>query len=172
VAALDVMVSAFSPALLRSVYAGSPMPRRDPSDLMGGPVQVADGHFALTLSRAHFWRDAMNTLGLHDLAEDPKWGPTWYRQQHKDEYTGRVTEAMVQWRKADLFEELAVRRVVAGPVLTMEELRATEHLNERGFWVQVDGEEYPGAPFKMSGTPWELRHGAPAVGEHSAEVAG
>ena len=171
VAALDVMVSAFSPGLLRSVYAGSPMPRRDPSDLMGGPVQVADGHFALTLSRAHFWRDAMTVLGLHDLAEDPKWGLTWYRQQHKDEYTGRVTEAMSRWSKADLFEELAARRVVAGPVLTMAELWENEHLAERGFWVEVDGEEYPGAPFKMGATPWELRHRAPAVGEHTFEGA-
>ncbi len=171
VAALDVMVSAFSPALLRSVYADSPMPRRNPSDLMGGPVQVADGHFALTLSRAHFWRDAMNTLGLHDLADDPKWGPSWYRQQHKDEYTGRVTEAMGRWKKADLFEELAARRVVAGPVLTMEELRANEHLKERDFWVEADGEVYPGAPFKMSGTPWTLRSAAPEPGEHALEVA-
>ncbi len=170
VAALDVMVSAFSPALLRSVYAGSAMPRRDPTDLMGGPVQVADGHFALTLSRAHFWRDAMNVLGLHDLADDPKWGPSWYRQQHKEEFTPRVTEAMSRWNKAELFEELAMRRVVAGPVMTMAELRENEHLDEREFWVEVDGEEYPGAPFKMSGTPWTLRGGAPDAGVHLAEV--
>lgn len=172
VAALDVMVSAFSPGLLRSVYAGSPMPRRDPTDLMGGPVPVADGHFALTLSRAHFWRDAMTVLGLDDLAEDPKWGPSWYRQQHKDEFTPRVTEAMSRWSKAELFEELAIRRVVAGPVMTMAELRENEHLDEREFWVEVDGEEYPGAPFRMGGTPWSLRRAAPEPGEHAAEVAG
>lgn len=170
VAALDVMVSAFSPGLLRSVYAGTPMPRRDPTDLMGGPVQVADGHFALTLSRAHFWRDAMNVLGLHDLADDPKWGPSWYRQQHKDEFTPRVTEAMGRWKKAELFEELAMRRVVAGPVLTMAELRENEHLVERGFWVEGDGDTFPGAAFKLSETPWELRSGAPPIGEHGPEL--
>jgi crotonobetainyl-CoA:carnitine CoA-transferase CaiB-like acyl-CoA transferase len=171
VAELDVMISAFSPGLLRSVYTGSAMPRRDSADLMGGPVPVEDGHFALTLSRAHFWRDAMTVLGLHDLAEDPKWGPTWYRAQHKEEYVERVQEAMAGWKKSDLFDELAARRVVAGPVLTMEELRANAHLNERGFWVEADGAVYPGAPFKMSATPWSLRSGAPEPGEHSFEVA-
>lgn len=166
VAQLDVMVSAFAPALLRGQYTGSAGKRRESADLLAGPVPVADGHFALTISRAHFWRDAMYTLGLPDLAEDPRWEASWYRQQHKDEYVERVQEAMRGWAKADLFEELAARRVVAGPVLTMPELRTNEHLNARGYWVEVAGEPFPGAPYRMSATPWELRQPAPPAGEH------
>jgi len=164
VAELDVMASTASPAILRGQYTGTPAPRRQAVEITSGPVPVADGHFALTISRAHFWRDAMTVLGLMDLAEDPRWEPSWYRQQHKEEYAERVGAAMATWKKADLFEELAARRVVAGPVLTMAELRASPHLAERRFWVDADGEAYPGAPFQMSGTPWELRRGAPAPG--------
>ena len=29
---------------------------------------------------------------------------------------------------------------------------------------------YPGAPFKMSRTPWAIRRPAPLLGEHNAEV--
>lgn len=158
---LDVMVSAGSPGILRGQYTGQSTPRRESVDITAGPVPVADGYFALTISRAHFWRDAMNVLGLHDLAEDPRWQTSWYRQSHKDEYIGRVGEAMMGWTKANLFEELAARRVVAGPVLTMEELRSNPHLAERHFWTEADGQDFPGAPFRMSATPWKLQSGAP-----------
>lgn len=174
VAEVEVMAAAFAPALLRSVYAGSPQGRRDSADLMAGPVRVQDGHFALTLSRAHFWRDAMNLLGLPDLAEDPRWGASFYRQAHKDEYVDRVTEAMSTWKKMDLFDELAVRRVVAGPVLTMEELRGVEHFRDRGFWRAPanapDGPEYPGPSLRMMATPATLDRRPPRLGEHSFDV--
>lgn len=174
VAEVDVMVSTFAPALLRSLYQGTAQQRRAEVDITAGPVPVADGYFALTISRAHFWRDAMNLLGLHDLAEDQRWETSWYRQQHKDEYVSRVQEAMRSWRKAELFDELAIRRVVAGPVLTMQELHANEHLRTRGFWVrptaEPDAAEYPGAPFKMSATPWNLEQAAAPPGTDNATV--
>lgn len=174
VAEVEVLTGMFAPALARSTYANEVHKRRDASDTLGGPVPVKDGHFALTLSRAHFWRDAMNLLGLPDLAEDPRWGASFYRQQHRDEYAGRVTEAMAQWDKAELFEELAVRRVVAGPVLTMAELAANGHLRERGFWMRPEDDplapEMPGTPFKASETPLALRRGAPKPGAHTSEV--
>ena len=30
----------------------------------------------------------------------------------------------------------------------------------------------PGAPFKMSATPWEIRTYAPSLGQHNSEVFG
>jgi benzylsuccinate CoA-transferase BbsE subunit len=59
-------------------------------------------------------------------------------------------------------------------VLEMPELTALEHLRDRGFWVQpqgaTDGPHYPGAPFKMSATPWRLKRPAPSPGEHSPDI--
>ncbi|MBM3139107.1 MAG: CoA transferase [Chloroflexi bacterium] len=176
VAEVEVAASTFAPALLRSLYHAEPHPRRVSADIAAGPVPVADGHFALTISRAHFWRDAMTLLGLHDLAEDQRWEAGWYRQQHREEYVTRVQERMAGWKKMELFDELAVRRVVAGPVLTMEELVANPHLAARGFWAKAaddpDGPTYPGAPFKLPASPWGLERRAPHPGEHTLEVLG
>ncbi|MGD9932545.1 MAG: CoA transferase [Dehalococcoidia bacterium] len=161
IAAVDVMASTFAPGLLRVEYSGQPSVRPLVADLTTGPVPVADGHFALTISRAHFWREAMNLLELPDLAEDDRWDESWFRQKHKDLYIDRVHERMATWNRMDLFEELAVRRVVAGPVLTVEELESNEHLHERGFWVDDQRQParvFPGAPYKMSRTPWSLRN--------------
>ena len=32
--------------------------------------------------------------------------------------------------------------------------------------------KYPGAPFKMMETPWEIRRPAPLLGQHNEEVMG
>src|SRR5690606_21230053 len=121
----------------------------------------------------------MNLLGLEDLAEDERYGASWYRQAHREEYSGRVAEAMSRWNKMDLFEELAIRRVVAGPVLSMEELRGVDHLQARGYWrrvgdegTQSHGPEYAGPAYQMTETPAALDRGAPEAGEHTDQVLG
>jgi len=165
----EVMASTFAPAGLRAQYSGVATPQKASMDVVSGPVPVADGHFALTLSRAHFYRDAMTVLGLDDLAEDEQLQEGWYRQQHKDLWVDRVHEAMAGWDRRELFDELAVRRVVAGPVFGMGELMENEHLEARGFWtgvvVESRGLSRPGAPVKLSETPWRMRHNAHQVGE-------
>jgi len=174
VSEVDVMVSTYAPAMLREQYSGKPIGRRKDADLTAGPVPVADGYFSLTISRAHFWRDAMNVLGLPDLAEDERWAASYYRAAHKEEYVSRVEEKMRSWKKMDLFDELALRRVIAGPVLLMDELANNDHLRDRGFWVHPEeggaAVEYPGAAFRMSATPWRLRHLARTPGADTAAV--
>ena len=172
----EAMASAFSPGVLRAQYMGEAVPRKSTMDIQSGPVPVADGHFALTLSRAHFFRDAMNVLGLEDLAEDEQLHEGWYRNAHKELWADRVHDAMAGWGRRDLFDELAARRVVAGPVFTMDELAENEHLEARGFWNRADddpdGPLHSGAPVKLGVTPWHLRFRAPRTGEHTRVLLG
>ncbi|HEY7269651.1 MAG TPA: CoA transferase, partial [Dehalococcoidia bacterium] len=61
-----------------------------------------------------------------------------------------------------------------GYVASPEDLVRSEQLRERGFFVEVEHPAagpltYPGAPYKMSATPW-LAGRAPLLGEHNAEV--
>jgi len=172
VSELEVMASTFAPALLTSQYQREPQPRKAKVDMSTGPVPVKDGHFALTINRPHFWRDAMNVLGLDDLAEDPRWGTSWYRKEHADEYVDRAQEKLAQWNKMDLFDTLAALRVIAGPVLETDELADNVHLQERGFFRAPDegGPEFPGPAFKMGETPARLTRSMPRPGDHTAEV--
>ncbi|MGH2588975.1 MAG: CaiB/BaiF CoA transferase family protein, partial [Dehalococcoidia bacterium] len=78
---LEPSVATFAPALLTAQYRGEPQTRQR-GDFQRGPVPAADGYFSLTLSRAHFWRDAMNELGLPELAHDERWYEASYRQEH------------------------------------------------------------------------------------------
>ena len=174
VAEVEVLTSTFSPSMLRSLYSGRAEARDERVDMTTGPVRVQDGYFALTISRAHFWRDAMTLLGLTDLAEDQRFEVSWYRQQHKADYVPRVEERMAQWTKMELFDALATLRVVAGPVLTMDELSSNPHLRARDYFAAPagGGVEYPGPPFRMSKTPWALKYGAARPGADGDAVHG
>jgi crotonobetainyl-CoA:carnitine CoA-transferase CaiB-like acyl-CoA transferase len=160
VSMVEVLSTTFAPGILRSHFSGIPWPRRASVDFTNGPIPVKDGYFALTISRAHFWEQSMKLLGLPDLAQDENLQKPFYRNQHKDEFVDRVQAKMADWTRMDLFDGLAKLRAIAGPVLTMEELGENPHLRERSFFVRPPDSpiEFPGAPFKMSASPWALRN--------------
>ena len=63
-----------------------------------------------------------------------------------------------------------------GAVRTPDELVDEGHLNDRGFWVDVDHPElgktykYPGAAGIYNGSSWRISRRAPLIGEHNEEI--
>lgn len=171
VSLLDATVASFAPALLAAQYEGEPL-RPRPPDFTGGPVPAADGYFALTLSRGHFWRDAMNELGLPELAFDERFYEPSYRQQHAKEVASIVEGRIAKRGVRELFDALARLRVVCGMVLSTADLYTNEHVAARGFMQRLsrpDGGSVlaPGAPFRMSRTPWREELRFARLGEHT-----
>jgi len=152
IAERDVLVSTASPAPLRWQYSGFMWSRRTAVDMNEGPVAVKDGWFALTISRPVFWRKAMHVLGLADLAEDEELQQAGLRPKLKHRFIDRVEQAMRDWNRMDLFTTLGEQRVIAGPVLSMDELADNPQLNARNFFrAAANGTRYPG-PFARFST--------------------
>jgi crotonobetainyl-CoA:carnitine CoA-transferase CaiB-like acyl-CoA transferase len=173
IAERDVLCSTLSPAFLREQYTGTPERRRELADITAGPVPVADGYFALILSRPHFWQNAMRILGLDDLAEIPELQSAASRAERKEQWAQRVQQAMLGWKRKDLFDALAARRVIAGPVLDMADLEHNPQLVAREFFRAPDdapgSPRQPGPPVRYGRSRWRLARPAPA-GDH-AEAA-
>ncbi|HEY7269910.1 MAG TPA: CoA transferase [Dehalococcoidia bacterium] len=175
VSILEALTEIYGPRFLGAQHADAnaeARATRDRQDFISGPVPCKDGYFALTLSRAHFWRDAMNELGLPELARDDIF---WNRVSMRDELAGKVQGAIAQRDKYELFERISMLRAVSGMVLSTEELYANPHIQERGFFVEVEQPvlgrvAMPGAPFKMSATPFEYQRPAPRFAQHTDEV--
>jgi len=77
--------------------------------------------------------------------------------------------------KMPMFYAAHQRRFIYGVIDSPEEVLANPQLQERGYFVEVDHPatgaiKYPGAPFIMNGTPWQLRSPAPTLGQHNREV--
>lgn len=76
----------------------------------------------------------------------------------------------------EFFLGAADRGLSVGVVVAADEVLTDPHFVERGFPVTVTHPDldrevtYPGAPFKMSATPWRIARPAPRVGEHDAEL--
>jgi len=78
--------------------------------------------------------------------------------------------------RKEIYSEALDRSFGWAPVNTAKDLLESPQLAARNYYVQVEHPElddtitYPGAPCKMTETPWELRSRAPLIGEHNEEV--
>ena len=122
-----------------------------------------------------FWEEAMNFLDLPELAKDPELIPVLGRNQ-KDTRPVRdgLEEAAAKRDKWELFHGLVQRRCIAGVVQNAQELLENEHLRSRDYIVSTQIRDRrvhaPGAPAKLSATPWSLSRAAPEIGEHDGDV--
>ena len=165
----ETLVSTFAPAPLRVQTAGFVWSRRESVDMNEGPVPVGDGYFALPISRPHFWKRAMDVLGLPDLAEDEELQQAGLRHKFKDRFVDRVHEKMAAWDRQALFDALARERVIAGPVFRMDEMARNPQFEGRRFLVRSpDGARFPGPPARMGKSGWALVREMREAGADSA----
>jgi crotonobetainyl-CoA:carnitine CoA-transferase CaiB-like acyl-CoA transferase len=174
VSILDALVVTFGPALLQSQFNGRDSGRK-PAAFPTGPVRAKDGYFVLTTSRAHFWRDAMNELGLPDLAVDDRFNDPSARQELYAEVAPIVEERIGQRKRHELFHALGTLRVSGGMVLEVNELFEDPQLCAREFFEPIETPglgtlPYPGAPFKLPASPWSTASPAPGLGQHTDQI--
>jgi len=78
--------------------------------------------------------------------------------------------------KAELYAGASRWRVPMAPVANPSDVLASPQLRHRGFFVDVAHPALerditlPGAPYKLSDSPWRIRRPAPRLGEHTAEI--
>jgi benzylsuccinate CoA-transferase BbsE subunit len=99
-------------------------------------------------------------------------------QSDLDHVYGIVSAWMARHTKQEVYAAARRHRFLAFAVNDAADLAASEQLQARNYFVQVPhpelGEDltYPGAPFRMSRTPWQAGPRAPLLGEHNAEIFG
>jgi len=115
--------------------------------------------------------DQLNIRFLTGLAINPEEGkkhlPTL---AHINEVFTRFCAAKGKW---DLYQEGQGRRLLIGIVSTPEDLAKNPQLKAREYYESIEGSagtvRYPGAPYRLSETPWRATR-APQAGEHTAQV--
>jgi len=113
-------------------------------------------------------------LSKPELTDDHRFKTDENRFEHLSELDALVTESVAQLNKNDVFLRAGQWRELSGYVATPEDLLNDPHYRERYFWSDIDHPYagkliYPGAPFKMTKTPWIVDR-APLLGEHNEEV--
>jgi crotonobetainyl-CoA:carnitine CoA-transferase CaiB-like acyl-CoA transferase len=138
-------------------------------------MECRDGWIFLCCVEEHQWRQFVEIMG------DPEWaGMELFenrlaRGANFDALQAFLQEWCAEQSVYDLYQKAQARRVPFAPVSTMGDLLASDHLRARGFFATLDHPvvgpvRMPGAPYRLSATPWELRRPAPTLGQHTHEV--
>jgi crotonobetainyl-CoA:carnitine CoA-transferase CaiB-like acyl-CoA transferase len=125
------------------------------------------------------WKRLVDWIGESGMAvdlTDERFEDAAVRRDEMGHITDVVEAFCATHAAEELYHGAQTRGMVWGVVRAPDEVVHDEHLRARGFVVALEHPElgrnfdYAGAPYQFSETPWALRHRAPMLGEHNAEV--
>ena len=137
-------------------------------------MATKDGYIAPIFHGFLDWGLMASFLQCPEL-DDPKFHSDAGRRIFASELNAILAPVIAQWGKHELFHAAQEWRLPFGVVQTPEDLVRCPQLKDRGYFVEMDHPvagrlTYPGAPFKMSETPWQAERPAPLLGEHNEEI--
>ena len=140
-----------------------------------GILPCKDGYIGLDVLTQPQWEMLCRLAGMPELLEDPRFETTLTLRDHLDEAIAFFVPWLEERNADEIFHSGQEWRIPVGLIPTAEELLDLPTHKARGFLVESEHSEMgrvtmPGAPFKMSETPWQLTNCAPLLGEHSEEV--
>ena len=142
----------------------------------------ADGYVAFvrvpaSMIRLHHW---MTAEGAEPQFDAERWasiaiaGDSLPTEAEVTELETEIEAFFAAHGAQALYESGQHFNVMICPVNTMQDIVDSPQLNAREFFEEVDDPalgqiKVPGAPLKMSATPWQTRP-APTVGQHNSEI--
>ena len=134
-----------------------------------------DGQFFMVCNTDKFWANWVEVMGNPDWAVSELFQDRASRRENWD-----AAKIMIeQWAKErtvdDLVRAAQAKRVPCTSLNTVKESVNSELLAARDYFIEVDHKvagkvKYPGAPYKLSQTPWRVEHPAPLLGEHNEAI--
>ncbi len=138
-----------------------------------------DGYITVISSSRMGWPRLVQWMqdeGSGDAVADERLADDFYRAEHEEVVHAALQAFFAPKSKQQIYAEAQRRRLPLAPVNTAQDLAESPQLQARGFFVELDYPElgtavrFPGAPYALSETPWQLRRRAPTLGEHHEEI--
>ncbi len=178
---IDVSVQECVVAMLEMAFVFWPYMSMAPSRLserLIQPVEIMeckDGYIYVLCIEEHQWQRLVNVMGNPEWAQWEVFGNRMARGTNWDVLEPLISEWLMQHTVDELYHMAQAQRIPFAPVSSMADLLASEHLKVRGFFAEIAHPEtgsyrYPGAPYQLSRTPWEIRSPAPLLGQHNRQV--
>ena len=140
-----------------------------------GLFTAADGEIAVAPSNDAVYHKLLNALALQHLRSDPRFVNNALRVQHRAEINALVNAAVLRHDKAHWIAVLNAAGVPCGTVQNLAEVYRDPQVLSQDMLLTV---EHPGHgpvrmngfPVKFSQSPCTVRHPAPDLGAHSADI--
>jgi crotonobetainyl-CoA:carnitine CoA-transferase CaiB-like acyl-CoA transferase len=144
-------------------------------ELPRAPIQVKDGYVVPITFGSTDWNKTANLLEDESLA-DPKFQTPEGRRKYAEEFENLVRAAFIRRGKQELFYGAhSHRELVYGLVQDAADLIENPQYQHDQYFQAIgnsgsDTPKFPGRPFKLSKTPWNIQTTAPALGQHTEEI--
>jgi crotonobetainyl-CoA:carnitine CoA-transferase CaiB-like acyl-CoA transferase len=131
---------------------------------------VADGSIAIAVGSDSQFSVLCSALQLGALNEDPRYATNAARVANRASLAGHIEKRLATLDRRAALTLLEAAGVPSGPVNKMDEAFAfADAIGLEPVWSR-DGDDYVRAPFRLSGTPPEVRLSAPALDSAGEEI--
>ncbi len=140
-----------------------------------GIEKCKDGYVGLNVLTGQHWIDLCGMCKMYDWAEDENYSLMTNRSLRADEVRDRLRPWLMARTRSEIVKEAADWRVPAVMINTNEDIFKFDAHREREYLVEIDHPvmgkvTQPGAPARMSETPWRIKTPAPLLGSHNEEI--
>ena len=139
------------------------------------PLMTKDGYINVGAGTQPTWEQFCRAIECEDLINDPRFKVPGDRKKREVELAALLEETLSQETTDHWMELFEKAGVVAGPIYNMEQVYQDPQVRAREMLVYLEDPELGtlhniGIPVKLSETPGRIRHRAPSLGQHSAEI--
>jgi succinate---hydroxymethylglutarate CoA-transferase len=136
---------------------------------------TADGMMALAVGNDGQFARFAETAGHPEWSRDPRFARNPDRVANREELDSLIAGALKAAPTATWIEKLRAAGVPCGPINTVAEALNDPHTLARGMvrtvkHPKVGDLRMVGIPFRMNGTPPDIRRAPPLLGEHTDEI--
>jgi crotonobetainyl-CoA:carnitine CoA-transferase CaiB-like acyl-CoA transferase len=139
------------------------------------PLPCKDGHFFLMCVEDHQYDKFINMIGNPEWNNSELFANRFVRAQYVDALIPLLSEWTMEHTKQEIFDMGQAAHVPLAPAYTSEDVVNDHHLAARKYFQEIDHPvigkvKYPGAPYRLSETPWRIQSPAPLLGQHNEEI--
>lgn len=144
-----------------------------------GAYPCQDGSIYLMVNRPAHWKALAEWIheetGNEEVLDAMFEGPSSKRIEYRELLDIFISDLTKLHTVQEIFHEGQRRHIAFTPFNTLPQAVADPQLNARDFFATLEHPttgtlQYPGAPYRLSQTPWSMHRPAPRIGEHNQEI--
>ena len=156
-------------------FVGQDIPQQEAASFIDLIYETATTPISAAVQTNREWTALTRALDKPEWLEDSRFKTPALRQRHINERLVMTQEALLTRSAEEWLVRLTQHGVPCAPVLTRTAMLSNEQVVANGIVVETDHQEagrlrQARSAARFSRTPASIRHGGPALGEHTAEV--
>lgn len=156
-------------------FVGTEIPQQEAASFIDLIYETAEGYISVAVQQNREWEGLTRALEKPEWLEDERFKTPALRQKHINVRLQMIQDVLLTRPASEWLERLEAEDVPCAPVLTRTEVLSHPQIEANGIIMETEHvhagrvrQTRPAAQF--SGTPPEVRHGGPLLGEHTNEV--